>query len=160
MTAPLSSGSQGYQTLPIEQRQARTAQAMQDHIAEEQAVALVYNCMSHAVMMATPLDLEDFALGFSLTEGLFSLSKRCMNVCYVHTLWERSLSWKLFRHALRHCKANGVISLDALAVVYAVRNRYSKPYAPCVRLRLLHCQAMKRFKLLWRNFPLSRFCKL
>lgn len=39
-------------------------------LAEEVAVSLLYGGIPHAVMMATPADLEDFAVGFSITEGL------------------------------------------------------------------------------------------
>ncbi|WP_244807677.1 formate dehydrogenase accessory sulfurtransferase FdhD [Caballeronia zhejiangensis] len=41
-----------------------------DNVGQEWPVALVFNGISHAVMMCTPRDLEAFAVGFSMTEGI------------------------------------------------------------------------------------------
>jgi FdhD protein len=54
----------------IEIRPDGTRRAITREWVPEMPVALEFNGLSYAVMMATPADLEDFALGFALTEGL------------------------------------------------------------------------------------------
>ena len=49
----------------------------EDVVAEEVPVALVYNGISHTVMMASPVMLEEFGTGFSLTEGIRPAAAPC-----------------------------------------------------------------------------------
>lgn len=62
----LSEGFRSFETRSL----SRLDAADRDCVAEEVPVALVYNGISHAVMMATPFDLEAFAVGFTLAEGI------------------------------------------------------------------------------------------
>lgn len=56
------------------------ATVQEDALALEVPVAMVYNGISHAVMMASPSYLEDLALGFSLSEGILAHPHECYDL--------------------------------------------------------------------------------
>ena len=55
-----------------------------DQVAEECPVALVYHDVPHVVMLATPADLEDYAVGFTLSEGLVARADEIRGIEVVH----------------------------------------------------------------------------
>ncbi len=100
----------------------------EDLVAEEVPVALVYGGVSHAVMLTTPQDLEDFALGFSLSESILTRPGELYDLEVVpgrggielrmEIASERMAALKAHRRALAGrtgCGLCGVDSLDQLA---------------------------------------------
>ncbi|MGR9000070.1 MAG: formate dehydrogenase accessory sulfurtransferase FdhD [Gammaproteobacteria bacterium] len=67
---PLELGWPSYQQSTVDRWRGELHERKQDFIAEEVPISLIYNGLPHVVMLATPTDLEEFALGFSITEGI------------------------------------------------------------------------------------------
>ncbi|MGF6858738.1 formate dehydrogenase accessory sulfurtransferase FdhD [Paraburkholderia sp. CI3] len=56
--------------LEVRRHRGAAVETATDHVGQEWPVALVFNGISHAVMMCTPRDLEAFAVGFAISEGI------------------------------------------------------------------------------------------
>jgi len=68
--AILDLGWPSYQEFTVDRWKSDQHISELDSIAEEVPISLIYNGMPHVVMLATPTNLEEFALGFSITEGI------------------------------------------------------------------------------------------
>ncbi|SHN15853.1 FdhD protein [Rhizobacter sp. OV335] len=101
------------------------ASERRDNVAVESPVALVFNGLSHAVMMATPTDLEAFGLGFALSEGLIASRDECRDIevmahargCEVHlTVSARAFAaLKDRKRSLEGRTGCGLCGIDSLA---------------------------------------------
>ena len=69
---------------PVERWRGEERRIIEDAVIEEAPVALFYNQQPHVVMLASPVDLVDFSLGFSLTEGIVKSSDELVFVDEYH----------------------------------------------------------------------------
>ncbi|MEZ5453540.1 MAG: formate dehydrogenase accessory sulfurtransferase FdhD [Thiothrix sp.] len=97
--------SSGWQSANAWRHVGAERQQVEECIAEEVPVALVYNGISQAVMLASPTDLEDFALGFSLSEGVIARSSDLYVVEIVHTPAGIELQLEIASQAFQGLKA-------------------------------------------------------
>jgi len=110
--------------LPVQRIAGSVRQPHVDAVAVEAPVALVFNGISHAVMMATPADLEAFALGFALSEGLLQSRAECFGIellvseqgCEVHLQVAASAEMRLkeARRSLVGRTGCGLCGIDSL----------------------------------------------
>ena len=70
----------GYVTRRVDRYRRDDHEHTNDAITEEVPVAMIYNNVPFAVMMVTPIDLDDFALGFSLSEGLIAKQEELQSI--------------------------------------------------------------------------------
>src|SRR5256886_2462038 len=85
--------------LDVERWTRGTIARTTDLVAEEVPVALVFHDVPHVVMLATPADLEDYAVGFTLSEGLVARAEEIRGVevsygalsadVHITVAWER-----------------------------------------------------------------------
>jgi FdhD protein len=68
--APDTGEQPGAVELRVHRHRGESVETRADHVGQEWPVALVFNGISHAVMMCTPRDLEAFAVGFAISEGI------------------------------------------------------------------------------------------
>jgi formate dehydrogenase accessory protein FdhD len=126
-----------------------------DLVAEEVPVALVYHEVPHVVMLATPADLEDYAIGFTLSEGLVERADEIRGVevrpgaasvdVHVTVAWERFTQLLQRRRNLSGRTGCGLCGAETAAD--AIRNPAPVPAGTEVTVEGLHA-ALKQLSQL------------
>ncbi|KQW97301.1 formate dehydrogenase family accessory protein FdhD [Massilia sp. Root418] len=125
--APHRVADSGCETRAVLRRRTGGSGHGTDSVAQEAPVALVINGISHAVMMATPTDLEEFAAGFVLTEGLVAVRSDIYGIevaqhgagyeVALSVAQQRFVQMKEKRRAMAGRSGCGVCGIESLAML-------------------------------------------
>jgi FdhD protein len=111
-----------------------TLTTVMDDIAEETAIALVFNGISHVVMMSTPNDLYDLAIGFSLSEKIvddvseildISATKQALGIEVNITVSNRAV-WRLKQQRRNMTGRTGCGLCGAESLQQAMKNQQTR----------------------------------
>ena len=95
-------------------------------VPEETPVAFSYNGTTHAVMMATPADMEDFAVGFSLSEGIISQIDEISEITVEEHDEGVDIQIRLAAKRARNSPIAAAAWPDPLAAAFAASSRSSR----------------------------------
>lgn len=147
-------------------------------IPEETAVALTYNGGTYAVMMTTPLDLEDFKVGFSLSAGVINSSADINSLDIVRLdngvelrMWLGKPKADRLQERLRHiagptgCGLCGIESIaealrPAAVIGQAGNSRRSRSWLPCRACHRVESSTSRPARYMQRLFGMSRAASL
>lgn len=114
----------------------------QDQVAEECPVALVFNGISHVVMMTTPMELEYLAIGFALSEGIVARREEIYAVevlpacegfsVQLEIAQSAFMALKSRRRALAGRTGCGVCGIESLQMLDLKPERIAAPAQPVV----------------------------
>ncbi|POA99371.1 sulfurtransferase FdhD [Chromobacterium sinusclupearum] len=132
----------GAARLEVKRHRDGAAQSAADWVAEEVPVALVFNGISHAVMMATPCHLEQLAVGFALSEGIVARRAEIFDVeaelvcggaeVRLEIAQPAFLALKDHRRSLAGRTGCGVCGIESLGLLDLSPDRITPPSRPLV----------------------------
>ncbi len=106
-------------------------------VAEEVPISITYNGIAHVVMMITPIDMQDFAIGFSLSEGIIGCAKdiksmdiRLEDDGYIADLWINETLQKNLLDKRRNLVGQTGCGICGVAELGDVHRTYPKVKAP------------------------------
>lgn len=149
----LSTGADTLKQVSVQRCRGGLLSASQDWLAVELPIGLEYNGISHAVMLASPADLEDFALGFSLSEGIIANSSEFYGceveprddgrLVHVEIASERFMALKQRRRNLAGRTGCGLCGTEALEQVARELAPVSHSHAIAPSVLVAGMQAMQ-----------------